>query len=722
MSLFPKVDSLYLDINDQGILSRMEDFYASAISINQSYWNEASIDNRFMAGDQSLWNELYGSWPMNRQKQFNFNRIRRVINLISGHQRRNRKSMIAVPVENADEQTSDQFTKILVWNTQQENILETISEAFQGSLVSGMNLLQVWVDYRSDPVSGNIKVDNCDYNSFLIDPYFRKPDLSDCNGLWKRTYLTRKEVQSLLPDESEIVADLNNYESSRGPVGNKFYYLPESFNPSIKNLLTYDEFYYKDYRKQRLLIDSQTGETLEWTADNEEGLRAYLQQYPQVTMIETEIPTVKLAIVVQGKVMYDGPNPLGIDKYPFIPVLAYYNPQIADFTLRVQGVVRGLRDAQFLYNRRRVVELDILESQVNSGWIYKENALVDPKAPFYTGQGRGIALKQEANIADVQRILPPDVPASMIQLSELLAREVMEISGVNEELIGSAVDDKAGILSMLRQGAGLTTLQVLFDQLDRSQKLLGKLLIDVVQANFTPGKVQRIIEEQPSPQFYNKAFGKYDCAVEDGLNTSTQRQMQFAQLLHLREVGVPISNEDLLECSTMQNKKKIIENANKAQQQAQQMQQAQAETTMAEQKARMDLAYKRAFVDETQGMKHLAEIDDIKHQAIEREAEAEKDREQALFNLVKALKEVEQLDLVSLEKLVALSQMVKANEAQSTAKSEEQPTIPKDLLPQTPEPAQLPEGMPAPQSSMSGPTGPRTSLSGLGASPSGPQS
>ena len=35
------------------------------------------------------------------------------------------------------------------------------------------------------------------------------------------------------------------------------------------------------------------------------------------------------------------------------------------------------------------------------------------------------------------------------------------------------VDEKAGILAMLRQGVGLTTLQRLFDQLDRSQKLLG---------------------------------------------------------------------------------------------------------------------------------------------------------------------------------------------------------------------------------------------------------
>ena len=94
--------------------------------------------------------------------------------------------------------------------------------------------------------------------------------------------------------------------------------------------------------------------------------------YPSITVIEQEVPTVNLAIVVQGKVIYSGRNPLGIDKYPFIPVIAYYEPSMPYYPYRIQGVVRGLRDSQYLYNRRKVIELDILESQINSGWKYKE--------------------------------------------------------------------------------------------------------------------------------------------------------------------------------------------------------------------------------------------------------------------------------------------------------------------------------------------------------------
>lgn len=659
--LFPQLGPAYLDETDRPILSRMEAFYSEAITINQSFWGEADTDTRFFAGDQTLWNDLYGNLPANRRRQFNFNRIRRVINMISGHQRRNRKSTIITPVENADAETADQFTKLFMWINNQENVLETISEAFEGALVSGMNFLQVWMDYRSDPVSGNIRVDKCSYNSFLVDPYFRKADMSDCNAIWKRSFLTKREIVSLLPNQADEVMGLIGNDSGLGRDG-KFQFMPESYNYGLKNLLTYDEFYYRDYRWQKMLVDTQTGETMEWQGKDDEDLRLFLRTYPTVTVIDQEIPTVRLAIVVQGKVFFHDRNPMGIDNYPFIPVLGYYEPQMPYFPWRIQGVVRGLRDAQYLYNRRRIIELDILESQINSGWKFKENALVNPKDAFLSGQGRMLAIKEGHLMSDVEQIATPQIPPSMIQLSELLAKEVHEISGVNEELLGSAVDDKAGILSMLRQGAGLTTLQVLFDQLDRSQKLLGRLILDLVQKNFTPGKVKKIVDSEPSSEFYHKAFGRYDAVVEEGLNTTTQRQMQFAQLLQLRDAGVPITPEDLLESATIQNKKKLIENMNNALNAQNQASQQSAQLAAQAQQANIELTQASARANEGLGLERLSRIEENKTLALERAAKAQVDLDKALLDKVKALKEIEGLDrrtmLEELEKLMELKQSI----------------------------------------------------------------
>lgn len=670
MALFPDLGPTYYEEKDRDILARMNSFYAESISINQSFWAEADTDTRFAVGDQTLWNDLgYGNLPANKRRQFNFNRIKRVVNMISGHQRRNRKSTVIVPIENSDAKTADQFSKLLSWNDQQEGVLETISDAFEGALVTGLNLLQVWVDYRSDPVSGNIRIDNCSYNGFLIDPFFRKADLSDCNALWKRSFLTRSECISLLPDRVQEIMEIGGQNNR----DDKFQFMPETYGYGQKNLLTYDEYYYRAYRNQRMLVDSNTGETLEWRSKDEDSLKLYLQTYPEITIIESEVPTVRVSIVVQGRVMYDGPNPIGTDSYPFVPVFGYYNPQVPYFPWRIQGVVRGLRDAQYLYNRRKVIELDILESQINSGWIYKENALVNPKDVFLSGQGRGLALKEDAQMTDVQQIMPPQIPPSMIQLSELLGKEIQEISGVNEELLGSAMDDKAGILSMLRQGAGLTTLQGLFDQLDRSQKLLGKLRLDVIQANFTAGKVKRIIEEDPTPQFSNKTFGKYDAAVEDGLNTTTQRQMQFAQLLQLREVGVPIPNETLLEACTVQDKQKLIDAINKQEQAQQEAQQAQLQAALQEQAARAQLAQSRAVADQGLGLERLSRIQENKALAVERKSAAVKDENIAFLNLVKALKEVDGMDIEHLEKMMSMHNLIKQQEADLSAQEKKSP-------------------------------------------------
>jgi hypothetical protein len=671
--LFPQLGPQYYNEKDKPMLSRMEAFYAESITINQSFWAEADTDTRFWTGDQTLWNDLYGNLPANRRRQFNFNRIRRVINMISGHQRRNRKSIIVNPRENADNKTADQLTKIFMSTCDRESILNTISESFEGALVTGMNFLHIWLDYRNDPISGNIRVDNCSYNSFLVDPYFRKPDLSDCKSIWKRSFLTKREIISLLPDYTEEILGLAGNDSGLGRDG-KFQFMPESYNYGFKNLLTYDEFYYRDFRHQRLLIDAQTGESFEWRG-NDENLRLFLQRYPTVSVEEHEVPTVKLAIVVQGKVFYDGVQPMGIDKYPFVPTLAYYAPQMPYFPQRVQGVVRDLRDSQFLYNRRKAIELDILESQVNSGWIYKENALVNPLDVFtVAGQGVGIALKQEASMTDVQQIQSPIIPPSTIELSKILGQEISEISGVSEELLGASSDQVAGVLSMLRQGAGLTTLQKLFDQLDQSQKYLGELMLDIIQANYTPGKIKQILEgEEPTEQFYNRNFGKYHIVISEGLNTDTQKQMNFAQLIQLKEIGVPIPDTELLQAATIQNKDKLIQSIQQQQQQAQQMQMQQAQLQAQDIQSRIELTKARAVADQGLGLERISRVEENKALAVERRAKAVHEQDEGILAIAKALHELDSISIDQIEKLVAISNMIDRQKQKMKAENNPQP-------------------------------------------------
>lgn len=642
------------------ILQKMDDTYSQAITLNQAFWSEADIDTRFKAGDQTLYNDVYGNLPAFRNKQFYFNRIRRVTNMISGHQRKHRKSIIAIPVENGDDATASLYTKAMMWSMNRANAQDCISRTFDaGAITAGIGLVNLWLDYSNDIVSGDICCDYVSYSSFLIDPYFKKQDLSDCNFVWRRQWFSKTALKMLLPGRDEEIDKMNPQGNRDG----KFQFQAEAYNYAMRNLLAYDEYWYKDLREQTMLVDLETGESTQWNStgkEKDEQLKIFLRLNPQIKKRTSVVPTTRLCIVVEGKVMYDGKNPLDIDRYPFIPVIGYHEPEIPYFPWRVQGVVRNLRDSQFLYNRRKIIELEILESQVNSGFKYKVDSLVNPKDIYLQGQGKGIAIKKTAEMSDVEKIMPGDIPPSMIQLSQLLGEEISQISGVNEELLGSAQDDKTGILAKLRQGAGLTTLEILFDQLDASVKQIGSIWLELIQKHFTPGKIKRITNEDPTPQFYDKEFGRYDVEIEQGLNTTTQRQLHFAQLFDLRQAGLPISGADLLEASTLQDKDKLMKNVAKAEEQQMQMQQMQSQAQMQLLQAQQKNLEAKSLADQGLGIERISRVQENRALAIERIAESKKDQQLGVYHMAKAMKELEDLDMSHIERLVKLVDFIKS--------------------------------------------------------------
>lgn len=653
----------------EDILQMMDQNYYEASTLNESFWTEADIDTRFLAGDQTMYSTLYGPKQAFQSKSFYFNRIRRTINMIAGHQRKNRKSLVVTPRETGDQKTADQYTKVMFYVMNQCDGMEKISEAFQnGALTTGFSLLNVYMDYTRDITSGDIMMDHVPYSSFLIDPYFRKMDLSDAKFIWRRRWLSREEIKGLVPDSDDIV---DNMSFAAGKQDGKFQYMIEAYNFFKNTLIPYDEYWYKCKRKATFLIDLRSGESMEWRSEDKDQLKALMAQYPYITKKTSWVPTTKLAIVANGQLLWHGQNPLGIDCYPFVPFIGYYHPDIPYYSYRMQGVVRGLRDAQYLYNRRKVIELDILESQITSGGKYKPGSMVNPADIFKSGQGEWMAIKDNADINDVMPNVPPSIPPSMMQISESLGNEIPQISGVNEELLGSAEDDKAGILAQLRQGAGLTTLQPLFDQLDFSMKQLGEVVLRTIQANFRPGKVKRIIAEEPAPQFYEKAFGQYDAIVEEGVNTSTQRQLAFMQALHLKELGIPIPTKRLLALATFQDKEELIQEIEQAEQQQAKMEQQQAMVDMEFVKARKENMDAKTIADQGLGIERISRVEENRSLAIERIAESQKDRQQGVLNLVKAIKEIQGMDIQHLEQLLSVVERLTQEEQSPTPQEAE---------------------------------------------------
>ncbi len=661
---FSDLSPYYTD-DSMDIKRRMEQSYREGITLNQQYWNEADIDTRFHAGDQTLWNQIYGQLIPITRRQFTFNRIRRIVNMPVGFQRRNRKTSIVTPVHDRDQQGADDNSGVLQWVNNNNNFYNSLSDSFEGALITGLNLLSFWVDYREDPVNGEIKVDNLPYNAAFIDPTSKKKDLSDCNYIWTRKWMSKKQITSLMPERSDEINAMP-YTANRD---DKFIFLPENYQYGIRGLLPYDEYWYLDYRTVKNIYDTETGEMLEWEG-SEKDLNQYLEMLPQLKMIKTEKQTYKLAISVGNRVVYDGPGPYGIDRHPFIATWGYFSPYIPYYALKQQGIVRGLRDAQYIYNRKVNILNDIMESQINSGIKYKENALVDPNDAFLTGQGRALALKANADMNDVQTIPPPDLPPSIFELSKVMADEISQISGVNEELLGSAQDEKAGVLSMLRQGAGLTTLQILFDQLDDTQMQAGRLTLELIHKNFSPQHVAKILGRPASEEFENKLFPKYNCNVEEGVLTLSQKQMQFQQLIQLRELGINVPEGVLVNAAQLQDKKDLTDAIEAQSQQAQQQEQAQVQQQMQAQQVTMDSIAAKSESDRALAQERLNKISLDAALSAERIERAQEEKDNASLAKVKTLKELEGMNLDHIQKLVEMlhrieehTQMTKVNAA-----------------------------------------------------------
>ena len=85
-------------------------------------------------------------------------------------------------------------------------------------------------------------------------------------------------------------------------------------------------------------------------------------------------------------------------------------------------------------------------------------------------------------------------------MEDMLKGIFYNIAGIDPRAMGMEVDDKAGIISMMRQAATARNLQRLFDQADESQRLCGDIEIEYMQKNWTYGKVKQIVSgTTPAP-------------------------------------------------------------------------------------------------------------------------------------------------------------------------------------------------------------------------------
>ena len=452
--------------------------------------------------------------------------------MVTGYQRQRRKSFNYIPCEGADSQTTDQYTRLMTHVANSEGIHEQFSRACEQACITGMVLLQPYLDYNSnDPAQGQLKLKLWEYNSFLVDPYFRNFDMSDAQFVWTQEYISKKEAEFRFPDKIDNIAPMAGTPQRYG----SFYFLPENYNMARNDLMVLSYVWYKWKRKKKRLYSRKRNQFFDF-AGGQEQLDLLLYNIPDMEEVNVEVPCWKLAVVLNDQLMFQGDNPLGFDDCPFIPVFWNYEPHINYYDLRCRGLVRTMRDSNYLLNRRIIINHDISEATINQGWKRKVGAVANEDNLKKSGQGWDVVINEGYELTDCEKILPSSVPESDFALADQLRSLIFGTSGVDLENWSAQNDKQSSTLTVLmKQAANLMVLQKFFDQWDQALKYVGERLLQIVLNNWNAEKVGLLIGEEPSPFFYSKIFSKFQVLVEEGDLTPTQQNMQAQSLMDINQ-------------------------------------------------------------------------------------------------------------------------------------------------------------------------------------------
>ena len=379
--------------------------------------------------------------------------------MVTGYQRQHRKGLIYVPTEGADPNTTDQYTKIMTHVCNKEGIHEQFSRACEQACINGMVLVQPYLDYSGDDqAQGSLKLKVWEYNSFLVDPYFRNYDMSDAQFVWCQEYISKKEAEDRFPGKLESIRPMSGTPQRYG----SFYFLPENYNMARNDLMVLSYVWYKWKRKKKRLYSRSRNQFFDF-AGGDGNLEMILYSIPDMEEVTVDVPCWKLAVVLNDQLMFQGDNPLGFDDCPFIPVFWNYEPHLNYYDLRCRGLVRTMRDSNYLLNRRIIINHDISEATINAGWKRKVGAVANEDNLKKSGQGWDVIVNEGYELTDVEKIIPSSVPESDMALADQLRSLIFGTSGVDLENWSAQNDKQASSLTtMLKQAANLMVLAEIF--------------------------------------------------------------------------------------------------------------------------------------------------------------------------------------------------------------------------------------------------------------------
>jgi len=684
------------------------------------YWGpfvaNAQVYSRAYAG--SSWsNKELKALSKEGREPLEFNIMRRPVQFYSGYLRDNLNSVIASPVEGSDNATADQLTKLSYYTWDKGEGYNTFLDACDEGFKAGISLCGLQMDYTKDFVNGDISFFKRTYNSFYLDPTFERIDLKDCSFAILRDLVNRTLVKSLLPFiDPKIIDDIHTSFKD-----DKFLAYHPNFTTLSKDrgVMAYDQYYKWVSKKRKFLVDRDSSfsrditdlpkEELETLKNGIYRIKKLHEEADTLGIDKSDIPKmmdimdvdrnfIELNIMLNGHLVYTGEDKTGINQaYPFAPILCYQEPSIWESSLRYQGVPATLYSLHRQFNKRHMKIIDMIDSEISTGFKYIIGSVPDVTDLQQSGQNKLIgvsadALKAPMGLGSVEQLRGGETSPSLIQYQQILDQLSLTLANVNESILG--IDDKgntqlSGKLAQVRIAQGLRTNRKLFDNVELSQKVIGGLVIKAIQNNYSASKVQRILGEEPTEQFYNEEFEDYDIVIKQGIRSQTQKDAYYNELVNLKREGiVDVPEHEIVRSLEMTGiddlQKSIKEQSEQKQQSEQEIQQKQNDLVDATVKEKLGLADER----ESRKLSNIGLLQERRSESIQNLALAELDKAKAIVEvsklhedrLIQALEMVNQIHVQEKQELSEQEAESEIKEVTTQPKEKQQPQQPTEGL------------------------------------------
>ncbi len=616
-----------------------------------------------------------------------YNITRRPLQFFSGYLRDNINEIVYSPVEGSDQRTADQFTKLSYYIWEKGLGFPTFLDAADEAFKSGIALCGIQMDYSRDFLNGDISFFKRTYNSFYLDPTFTEINLRDCSFAITRDLIDKQYAKQLLPFIDPKTID----QLSMGYRDDKFLqYHPEftTFSRN-RNLIAYDQYYRRITKKRKFLVDMRSSfyrDITDMPQEEYRSLRLGIKRFnelhdmageleinpediPDIEIHEVDRSFIELNIMLNGEPLYQGDDKTGINHtYPFVPLICYMEPSIWMPSQRIQGIAACNWSAQRQFNKRHMKIVDMMDSDISTGFKYMIGSVADPQDLQQSGQNKIIGIDPEnapAGMDSVMQLNGGGANPALIQYQQVLDQLTLTLSNVTESALGidqGGNTQISGRLAQVRIAQGLRGNRKIFDNVETSQEILGALILKAIQHHYSPGKIKRIIAEEPTEQFYDKEFEQYDAVVKEGVRSKSQKDAYYYELVNLKKDGiVDVPQSEIVRSLSMAGLSDLEEAIAK---QDEMMSEAAAQ---AKEKMQLEMDVLLATKEEKLGLAQERRSRVISNLSLkdERESEAQQNIAQAALDRAKAITEIATMNESRILKVLQFVNQLEQQEAQA---------------------------------------------------------